>query len=83
VSRRTLAWYLTRVCIGGIFAGILLMIQPWVSELFRWGFLLLLASTVVYTVVSHFPERTGEVAVSEGTEELPVDIGKAEAQEPA
>jgi uncharacterized membrane protein len=41
------------VLIGGILLGIVLMFQPWVFELFRWGFFLLLASTLLYILWSH------------------------------
>ena len=50
----------TRLCVFGIMIGIFFMIQPWVFALFKWGFFLLLLSTIVYTVVGRFPERRGE-----------------------
>jgi len=41
------------ILIGGIVLGILLMFQPWVFELFRVGFFLLLISTIFYILWSH------------------------------
>ena len=41
------------VLIGGILLGIFLMFQPWVFELFRVGFFLLLASTLGFILWSH------------------------------
>ena len=41
------------ILIGGIVLGILLMFQPWVFELFRVGFFLLLISTILYILWSH------------------------------
>ena len=41
------------ILIGGILLGIFLMFQPWVFELFRVGFFMLLASTLCYILWSH------------------------------
>lgn len=41
------------VIIGGIILGVVMMFQPWVFELFRWGFYLLLASTLAFIAWSH------------------------------
>ena len=49
------------ILIGGIVLGILLMFQPWVFELFRVGFFLLLVSTIFYILWSHVrPKGTGQ-----------------------
>lgn len=37
-------------------AGVLMMMQPFVLGLFTWSFLVTLAGTVMFLVVSHFPE---------------------------
>lgn len=39
--------------IGGIVLGAIMMFQPWVFELFRYGFYLLLLSTLGFTAWSH------------------------------
>ena len=39
--------------IGGIILGIIGMFQPWIFEAFRYGFYLLLASTIGYIAWSH------------------------------
>ena len=46
--------------IGGILLGIFLMFQPWVFELFRVGFFLLLASTLLFILWSHVTPRSDE-----------------------
>jgi hypothetical protein len=66
---------LTRACIAGIGIGIICMIQPFVFELFKWGFLLLLAATLLYIVVSHLPERSRAAANTEVTEAVPIALG--------
>jgi hypothetical protein len=45
------------ILIGGILLGIFLMFQPWVFELFRVGFFMLLASTLLYILWSHVKPR--------------------------
>lgn len=50
------------VLIGGIILGILLMFQPWVFELFRVGFFLLLASTLGFILWSHVAPKAEEEA---------------------
>lgn len=42
-----------RVTIGGIVLGILMMFQPWIFPAFRYGFYLLLFSTLAFIVWSH------------------------------
>ncbi|MEP7198775.1 MAG: hypothetical protein ABI874_03050 [Chloroflexota bacterium] len=54
-----------RAAVTGIILGIVGMIQPFVFELFKYGFLLLLASTIVYIVIAHISPRAAPV------EELP------------
>jgi len=39
--------------IGG---GIVMMVQPWSMDLYSYSFATILAGTVGYVVVSHFPE---------------------------
>jgi hypothetical protein len=36
--------------------GVAMMMQPFVLGLFTWSFLVTLAGTVMFLVVSHFPE---------------------------
>ncbi|MBI5666908.1 MAG: hypothetical protein HZC41_02795 [Chloroflexi bacterium] len=45
--------------IGGIFAGLLGMFQPFAIELYQLGFLLLLLSTLGFIVWSHITPRYG------------------------
>jgi len=42
-----------KIFIGGIVLGIIMMFQPWVFVLFRYGFYLLLISTLAFIVWSH------------------------------
>jgi hypothetical protein len=42
-----------KIFIGGIVLGIIMMFQPWVFVLFRYGFYLLLVSTLAFIVWSH------------------------------
>jgi len=51
---------LIRFIIAGMFIGIFGMIQPWSLALFKPGFLLLLYSTLAYTVLSHVTPRGRE-----------------------
>jgi hypothetical protein len=39
-----------------IAAGILMLMQPWSLELFSYSFVTMLAGTLGYVIVSHFPE---------------------------
>ncbi|HLZ06122.1 MAG TPA: hypothetical protein VKR55_28730 [Bradyrhizobium sp.] len=39
--------------IGG---GIVMLVQPWSIDVYSYSFVTILAGTLVYTVVSHFPE---------------------------
>jgi len=63
MSARTIAW-LMRACTFGIGAGILAMIQPFVFEGFRYGFLLLLVATIGFTIVSHLQPRRQSSVIS-------------------
>ena len=46
--------------IAGILLGLFLMFQPWVFELFRVGFFMLLFSTLGFIVWSHIRPRSSE-----------------------
>jgi hypothetical protein len=48
--------------IGGILLGVFLMFQPWVFELFRVGFFLLLASIIGYILWSHIKPKSSEAS---------------------
>ena len=50
--------------IGGILLGVFFIFQPWVFELFRVGFFLLLASTLGFIVWSHVRPKPAEVELS-------------------
>ena len=39
-----------------IAAGVLMLMQPFALALYTWSFLVTLAGTVMFIVVSHFPE---------------------------
>jgi hypothetical protein len=36
--------------------GVVMLMQPWVMWAFTWSFLVTLTGTVMFIVVSHFPE---------------------------
>ena len=46
-----------KIIIGGIIVGIIFMFQPWVFVLFRYGFYLLLISTLAFIVWSHITAK--------------------------
>ena len=46
-----------KIIIGGIILGIVFMFQPWVFVLFRYGFYLLLFSTLSFMVWSHITAK--------------------------
>jgi len=53
--------------IGGILLGVFLIFQPWVFELFRVGFFLLLASLIGFMVWSHVrPKPSDETLAASG-----------------
>lgn len=52
VSNRTYK-ILEYIIIGGIIVGIVMMFQPWVFDFFRYGFYLLLFSTLCFMAWSH------------------------------
>ena len=61
-----------RVIIGGIVLGIISMFQPWSFPVYRYGFLLLLLSTLSFILWSHITpkgiqrqEELGTVSISE------------------
>lgn len=58
-----------RVIIAGIVLGVVAMFQPWIFLAYRWGFLLLLFSTLAFIVWSHVTPK----AVLYGEEEF-VDV---------
>ena len=80
LPRRAIS-FITRAAIVGIMLGLAGMIQPFVFELFRIGFYLLLASTVTYTVASYVrtPVPSSAAASREGLEDMPVSLTSAES----
>ncbi|RIK45029.1 MAG: hypothetical protein DCC55_00695 [Chloroflexi bacterium] len=52
VSQQTFDW-VERILIGGIVLGVVGMFQPWVFAGYKYGFLLLLFSTLFFIVWSH------------------------------
>ena len=78
MSRSRLVGIGTRVCIAGIVIGILFMIQPWVFELFKPGFLILLAATLSFIVVSHIPVPSSAAANPEVLEDVPIRLTRTE-----
>jgi hypothetical protein len=53
------------------------MIQPFIFELFKYGFLLLLISTIIYIIVAHINPPN----VPEGESELPVKVSDLEKEQ--
>ncbi|MFO1039210.1 MAG: hypothetical protein U1E45_20390 [Geminicoccaceae bacterium] len=39
-----------------IAVGIVMLMQPWAMPLFTWSFPVILAGTIMFIIVSHFPE---------------------------
>jgi hypothetical protein len=70
---------ITRLCIAGIMLGILGMIQPFVFDLFRYSFLLLLFSTLAFIIVSHLPEPSSASANPDVLQELPIGLSSSES----
>ena len=76
MSRKTYSW-LDRVIIGLMLLGIVGMFQPFVLNLYRYGFLLLLFSTIGFIIISHVTPRpdaadvTGPVSLSQAAEPSP------------
>lgn len=55
---------LERIAIAMILAGIVGMFQPWIFDLFGWGFLLLLFGTIAFTIISNIsPKRSSDTVV--------------------
>jgi hypothetical protein len=53
--------------IGGILLGVFMIFQPWVFELFRVGFFLLLASLIGFMVWSHVrPKPSDDILAASG-----------------
>jgi hypothetical protein len=75
MSRRFYA-RVERVIIGIMLIGIIGMFQPLALELYRYGFLLLLLSTILFIVISHIspkpdnPDATGTVSIERAAEQL-------------
>ena len=65
ISARTYS-LVEKIIIGGIILGIILMFQPWVFVLFRYGFYLLLIATLAFLVWSH-------IAAEDSLDELAPD----------
>jgi uncharacterized membrane protein len=64
--------------IGGILLGIFLMFQPWVFELFRVGFFLLLASTLLFILWSHVSPKPEELDESEAVAAVEMEATTSE-----
>ena len=47
---------LERVAMTAIAAGIAMLVQPWSLDLYSYSFVTILAGTLGFTIVSHFPE---------------------------
>lgn len=56
------------VLIGGILLGVILIFQPWIFQLFRVGFFLLLASTIGFILWSHVRPKAKTEEVSDAGE---------------
>ena len=78
MSRRHLVGIITRLSVAGIMFGILFMIQPFFFELFKPGFLILLFSTIVFTVISHIPEPSSAAADPRVLEDAPIRLSQPE-----
>ena len=76
--------FITRAAVVGILLGLALMIQPFknFAGLFRWGFYLLLLSTVTYSVISYVRFPSSTALHTEMLEEMPVSISAAESALP-
>ena len=51
---RRWAWEAVATTLIGL--GVLMLMQPFAIGLFTWSFLVILAGTAMFLVVSHFPE---------------------------
>jgi hypothetical protein len=81
LPRRAIS-FITRAAVVGILVGLGMMIQPFVFELFRWGFYLLLLSTITYSVVSYVRPTSSLAPSRDLLEEMPVSISAAESSLP-
>jgi hypothetical protein len=63
-----------RTIVGLMMAGMVGMFQPLSADLFRYGFLVLLFSTIAFIVISHMsprpesPDATGTVSLDQAVE---------------
>jgi hypothetical protein len=53
---------LERIVIAAMLLGIVGMFQPWVIELYTWGFHLVFFGTLAFIVISHWPVRDADNA---------------------
>ena len=58
---------LERLMIFLMLTGIVGVFQPWVFDFFGWGFLLLLFSTLGFTIISNITPRSEDGTVPSGT----------------
>jgi hypothetical protein len=49
-------WAWEAVATAAIVAGVLMLMQPFAIGLFSWSFAVILTGTLMFVVVSHFPE---------------------------
>ena len=47
-----------KLALGIMAAGIAMVWQPWVGELFRWGFAVILAGVAGFILASHLPRKS-------------------------
>jgi hypothetical protein len=65
-----------RVIIGLMMIGMVGMFQPFLVELYRYGFLLLLFSTLLFIVISHItpqpeaPDTGGPISIGQAVEHM-------------
>ena len=70
MARRTYSW-VERTIIALMLVGMAGMFQPFLAVLYRYGFLLLLCSTIGFIIISHVaPKADADVAA-------PVNLGQA------
>jgi hypothetical protein len=75
MSRRSYA-RAERAIISLMLLGIIGMFQPFVIALYRYGFLLLLFSTILFIIISHIapkpdtPDATGSVSIEQAAEHI-------------
>jgi hypothetical protein len=75
MSRRVYA-RAERIIIGLMLLGIIGMFQPLALDLYRYGFLLLLLSTILFIVISHIaprpdsPDEAGTISIEQAAEQM-------------